>query len=71
MERRWDPHTCAGCGVAFDVGYDEELEGSPDALVEVACPACGRPKPISVPEGAAADLVVEAAEADAEEGEGD
>jgi hypothetical protein len=53
------------------VGYDEGLEGSPDALVEVACPACGRPKPISVPEGAAADLVVEAAGADAEEGEGD
>jgi len=71
MERKWDPHTCTGCGAAFEVGYDEGVEDGPDALVDVSCPACGRAKPISIPEGAAADLVVEEAEADADEGEGD
>jgi predicted nucleic acid-binding Zn-ribbon protein len=71
MERKWDPHSCAGCGAAFEVGYDEDLDDGPDALVDVDCPACGRPKPITVPQAAAGDLAVELAGAEADEGAGD
>lgn len=71
MERKGDPHTCAGCGAAFEVGYDEDLEDAPDTEAEVACPDCGKRKIVCVPEGAVADLAVELTSDEADEGAGD
>ncbi len=71
MERKWDPHTCAGCGAVFEVGYDEDLEDDPVTLAMVTCPDCGKPKSVPVPEGAEADLMVEPADEDADQGAGD
>ena len=71
MERKWDPHTCGGCAAAFEVGYDEDLDDAPDTEAEVACPVCGRHRSVCVPEGAVADLVVELAGDEADEGAGD
>ena len=71
MERNWDPHTCGGCAAAFEVGYDEDLEGSVLVTVQVACPECGKLKSVPVPEGAEDDLLIELASDEADEGAGD
>ena len=70
MERKWDPHTCGGCGARFEVGYDEDLQEAPPALADVVCPRCGKLKGLYVPEGAEADLAVELADEDEEVDEG-
>lgn len=72
MEKKWDPHTCAACGAHFEVGYDEPAEGADGVLVDVACPRCGKPKSLCVPEGTLGSLVVEpSGDEEAEEGTGD
>jgi DNA-directed RNA polymerase subunit RPC12/RpoP len=58
-ERRWEPHTCAGCLAHFEVGYREPRDDAPLATAEIACPKCGKRKPVSVPKGTEKDLLVE------------
>jgi hypothetical protein len=72
-ERKRDPHRCAACGAQFDVAYFDDRRGSRDvgsSFVEVACPACGKPRSVALPIGAEKTLLVEINEADADEGGG-
>jgi len=73
-ERKRSPHRC-DCGQSFDVCYyDDRLDPSRDGDpvdVQVACPACGRPKTLALPEGSDRTVVVESSEfADDEHDEG-
>ena len=62
-ERKRNPHRCE-CGAAFDVCYfDDRRDPERDreaVTVQVACPACGRPKTLCVPDGADRTVIVEA-----------
>jgi hypothetical protein len=72
-ERKRDPHQCGACGVRFEVAYFDDRRGSRSAmssLVEVACPACGKPKSVTLPMGAENTLLVESDEAEPDEGGG-
>lgn len=71
--RKRDPHRCAACDIRFNVTYFDDRRGSRDVgsgLVEVPCPACGRPRSVALPVGAEKTLVVEVDETDADEGGG-
>ena len=75
-ERKRDPHRCPACESAFEVAYyddrQDERADLPPAVIEVACPTCGRPKVASVPAGAEPTVMVEADELEhAEDGAGD
>jgi hypothetical protein len=72
-ERKCDPHQCGACDTRFAVTYFDDRRGSRDlgsALVEVPCPACGKPRSVALPVGAERTLVVELDEAEADEGGG-
>jgi hypothetical protein len=72
-DRKRDPHQCGACGARFDVTYFDDRRGSRDVgstLVEVPCPACGRPRSVALPVGAEKTLLVEIDEAEADEGGG-
>lgn len=74
-ERKRDPHHCAECGADFDVEYfDDRRAGDrvslPPVLVDVACPACGKTRSVSLPAGAERTVVVELDEGEADEGGG-
>jgi len=70
-ERRWEPHTCAGCKTHFEVGYREPREGTALAAAEISCPECGKHKTVSIPKGAEKDLRVQREGEDVDEGAGD
>jgi hypothetical protein len=63
------PHACAACGAAFDVSYESVPEVEAMLSVEVACPVCGKGKPVPIPRGAEASVRVEL-DSDAETDEG-
>jgi hypothetical protein len=72
-DRKRDPHQCGECATRFDVTYFDERRGSRDvgsALVEVPCPACGRPRSVALPVGAEKTLLVEIDESESDEGGG-
>ena len=73
-ERMRDPHRCLGCETGFGVAYFDDRTGDrallPTVIVEVACPACGRKKGVSLPAGAERTLEVELDEIEADEGMG-
>jgi DNA-directed RNA polymerase subunit RPC12/RpoP len=73
-ERKRDPHHCADCGADFDVEYFDDRTGdratAPPVAMDVACPACGKPKTVSLPAGAERTLLVELDEGEADEGGG-
>jgi hypothetical protein len=72
-DRKRDPHQCGECATRFDVTYFDDRRGSRDvgpALIEVSCPACGRPRSVALPVGAEKTLLVEIDEAESDEGGG-
>jgi hypothetical protein len=72
-ERRHAPHQCAACGTRFDVSYFDDRRGPRDlgsALIEIPCPACGKPRSVAMPVGAEKTVSVEIDEAEADEGGG-
>ena len=74
-ERKRDPHHCAECGADFEVEYyDDRRAGDrvsqPPVLVEVACPACGRARSVSLPAGSERTLLAELVDGEADEGGG-
>ena len=73
-ERKRDPHHCAACGADFEVEYYDDRTGAraaaPPVTMDVACPACGKPKTVSLPAGAERTLVVELEEGETDEGGG-
>jgi hypothetical protein len=56
--RRNEQHRCGKCGSRFEVWHGgDPLESY--VSVEVRCPCCSAPTPVSLPKGAEKDLRVE------------
>src|SRR5262249_13105405 len=73
--RKRDPYRCVACEASYELAYfddrEDERAALPAALVDVACPRCGRTKSVSLPSGADRTLEVEIDEGeDADEGAG-
>jgi len=73
-ERKRDPHHCGECGADFEVEYYDDRTGDratvPPVLMDIACPACGKSKSVSLPAGAERTVVVELDEGETDEGGG-
>jgi hypothetical protein len=70
-----DPHRCPACDASFEVTYFDDRTGErahlPMASVDVACPACGRMRSLSLPAGAESTIRVDLIEGpEADEGGG-
>jgi len=65
---------CGECGADFEVEYYDDRTGDraavPPVLMDIACPACGKAKPVSLPAGAERTVVVELDEGETDEGGG-
>jgi hypothetical protein len=72
-EPKTELHTCT-CGARLEVAYLDDRRdhraAAPPVLSDVACPACGKPKALSLPAGAEKTVRVEAGEPAVDDGEG-